>query len=157
MESWQQHSNITLLRPCSRISANVPAKNSIFKIVWNQLYTVFKSWTKGCICDIENKIKQKNDFWHLYSNMVTIFFWLAWKLIKLLCSRTLFCFVHILAPFNRTKIVLYSKCTYGSQFPGEKSGLQIWYLITEILSKNQDGTPCMHFLSLFGPKNVLKE
>ena len=31
----------------------------------------FKSWTRGCICNIENNILQKNDFWHPLINMVT--------------------------------------------------------------------------------------
>ena len=61
---------------------------------------------------------------------------------ELICFRTAFCFAHFSAPFNRTKMVLYSKCAYGSQFSGEKNDLKIRSLVAEILSKN----PVLFFL-----------
>ena len=43
-------------------------------------------------------------------------------------------------------MVLYSKFTYGSQFSEEKSGLEIRFLVPEILNKYKRsilfGTPC---------------
>ena len=47
-----------------------------------------------------------------------------------------FVFLNISAPFNRTEKVLYSKCSYGSQFSGEKNDLKIGYLVDYILCKN---------------------
>ena len=41
----------------------------------------------------------------------------------LVYSGTLFSFVNISAPYNSTKLVLYLKFTYGSQFSEEKNGL----------------------------------
>ena len=61
---------------------------------------------------------------------------------ELICFRTAFCFAHFSAPFNRTKMVLYSKWPYGSQFSGEKNDLKIRSLVAEILSKN----PVLFFL-----------
>ena len=61
---------------------------------------------------------------------------------ELICFRTAFCFAHFSAPFNRTKMVLYSKWPYGSQFSGEKKDLKIRSLVAEILSKN----PVLFFL-----------
>ena len=55
-----------------------------------------------------------------------------------ICSKTPFCFVNISAPFNRTEMVLYSKCPYGSQFSGEKNYLKIGYLVAEIFRKKTD-------------------
>ena len=55
---------------------------------------------------------------------------------ELICFRTAFCFAHFSAPFNCTKMVLYSKWPYGSQFSGEKNDLKIRSLVAEILSKN---------------------
>ena len=70
----------------------------------------------------------------------------------MICSRTPFCFVNFSAPFNRTEMVLYSKCAYGSQFSGEKNDLKIGYLVAEILSKKAVWMPCMHFQIFGGPK-----
>ena len=56
--------------------------------------------------------------------------------------KPLFCFANFSAPFNRTKMVLYSKWPYGSQFSGEKNDLKIRSLVAEILSKN----PVLFFL-----------
>ena len=55
---------------------------------------------------------------------------------ELICSRTPFYFANISASINRTEMVLYSKCTYGSQFSGEKDHWKIRYLVAEIKSKN---------------------
>ena len=55
---------------------------------------------------------------------------------ELICFRTTFCFANFSAPFNRTKMVLYSKCVYGSQFSGEENDLKIRSLVAKILSKN---------------------
>ena len=52
----------------------------------------------------------------------------------LVYSRTMFSFVNILAPENSTKLVLYSKFSYGSQFSEEKDDLEICFLIPEILT-----------------------
>ena len=57
-------------------------------------------------------------------------------LIRIMLSRIAFCFANISAPKNRTKMVLYSKCAYGSQFLGEENNLRIRSLVAEILSKN---------------------
>ena len=57
-------------------------------------------------------------------------------MIKNINFRTPFCFANFSAPFNRTKMVLYSKWPYGSQFSGEKNDLKIRSLVAEILSKN---------------------
>ena len=54
---------------------------------------------------------------------------------ELICSRTLFCFANISAPFYRTEMVVYAKRAYGSQFSGEKNDLKIGYLVNKILSK----------------------
>ena len=43
----------------------------------------------------------------------------------LVYSRTPYCFPNISAPQNRTKLVLYSIFTYGSQFSEEKNGVEI--------------------------------
>ena len=55
---------------------------------------------------------------------------------ELICFRTTFCFANFSAPFNRTKMVLYSKCVYGSQFSGEENDLKIRSLVAEISIKN---------------------
>ena len=55
---------------------------------------------------------------------------------EMICFRTAFCFVNILAPYDGTEKVLYSKFAYGSQFSGEKNYLKIRYLVAEILDKN---------------------
>ena len=55
---------------------------------------------------------------------------------ELICFRTTFCFANFSAPFNRTKMVLYSKCVYGSQFSGEENNLKIRSLVAEISIKN---------------------
>ena len=47
-----------------------------------------------------------------------------------------FCFLNISAPRHRLKMFEYSTREYGSQFPGEKNGLKIRYLVVGILSKN---------------------
>ena len=49
--------------------------------------------------------------------------------------RTAFCFVNILASYDRTERVLYSKFAYRSQFSGEKTHLKIQYLVAEIFAK----------------------
>ena len=54
---------------------------------------------------------------------------------ELICSRTAFCFINILGPYDRTEMVLYSKFAYGSQFSGEKNNLKIRYLVGEIFAK----------------------
>ena len=53
----------------------------------------------------------------------------------LVYSGTSFCFVNISAPYNSTKLVLYLKFTYGSQFSEEKNGLEICFLVLKILSE----------------------
>ena len=53
----------------------------------------------------------------------------------LVYSRTPYCFPNISAPQNRTKLVLYSKFTYVSQFSEEKNGLEICSLVPEIFNK----------------------
>ena len=53
----------------------------------------------------------------------------------LVYSRTPYCFPNISAPQNRTKLVLYSKFIYVSQFSEEKNGLKICSLVPEILNK----------------------
>ena len=57
--------------------------------------------------------------------------------------KPLFCFANISAPFNRTKMVLYSKCAYGSQFSGENPfiGCQD---IKQKSSLIPFGTPCKY-------------
>ena len=44
-------------------------------------------------------------------------------------------FHDISAPQNRTKLVLYSKFTYVSQFSEEKNGLEICSFVPEIFNK----------------------
>ena len=53
----------------------------------------------------------------------------------LVYSGTSFSFVNISAPYNSTKLVLYLKFTYGSQFSEEKNGLEICLLVLEIFNK----------------------
>ena len=53
----------------------------------------------------------------------------------LVYSGTSFCFVNISAPYNSTKLVLYLKFAYGSQFLEEKNGLDICVLVLEISNK----------------------
>ena len=53
----------------------------------------------------------------------------------MMCLRTLFCFVNILVPLDRTERVLYSKFTYGSQFSGEKNDLKVGCLVAEKFAK----------------------
>ena len=53
----------------------------------------------------------------------------------LVYSGTWFCFANISAPKISTKMVLYSKFTYGSQFSEEKNGLEICLLVLEIFNK----------------------
>ena len=49
-------------------------------------------------------------------------------------------------------MVLYSELTYGSQFSEEKNGLEIQFLVSEILGTYKRsiffGTPCMNLKSL---------
>ena len=54
---------------------------------------------------------------------------------EMICFRTVFYFVNILAPYDRTEMVLYSKFAYKSQFSGEKNDLKIRYLVAEIFAK----------------------
>ena len=51
-----------------------------------------------------------------------------------LSTTTTFCFVNFSVHENSTKLVLYSKFTYESQF-SEKSSLEICLLVLEILNK----------------------
>ena len=53
----------------------------------------------------------------------------------LVYTGNLFCFANISAPCNRTKLILYSKFTYGSQFSEEKNGVEIRSLVPEISNK----------------------
>ena len=54
---------------------------------------------------------------------------------ELICFGNQFCFANISAPFDRTEMALHSKCSYGSQFSGEKDHWKIRYLVAEIKSK----------------------
>ena len=53
----------------------------------------------------------------------------------LVYAGNLFCFANISAPCNLTKLILYSKFTYGSQFSEEKNGVEIRSLVPEISNK----------------------
>ena len=77
----------------------------------------FKSWPRGCICNIENKILQKN--------MIFDTPFLIWSPVICLASLKpskidpfqnpiLFC--KYLGTFHHTEMVLYAKYAYGSQF-----------------------------------------
>ena len=66
---------------------------------------------------------------------------------NLVYFETAFCFTNISAPYYRTEMVLYSEFTYGYQFSEETNGLEIRFLIPEILNKYKRSiffeTPCM--------------
>ena len=87
---------------------------------------VFGAWRK--FCSFEATVRQ-----HKY---------------ELICFRTAFCFVNILAPKYRTEMVLYSKFAYGSQFSGEKKRFKNPILGYQDIKQKPSlipfGTPCMH-------------
>ena len=57
-------------------------------------------------------------------------------------------FIKYLSPQYHTELVLCSKFSYGSQFSEEKNGLEISFLVPEILNKSYSciifETPCSY-------------
>ena len=102
---------------------------------------------KGVFVILKTKFYKKKNIFDTFAVILSQFF-LACLEHKVVMFQNPILFCAYLGPFNRTKMVLYSKCTYGSQFSGEKDHRKIRCLVAEIKKKPSlilFGTTCRYF------------